>query len=379
MTQKKRVYLDNNSTTPLDPKALDAMMYDFGPIPRSASAIHSFGREARNELTKSRREISKVLKAHPDEIIFSSGATESNNFILKGFFKEIFPKRIVTSKIEHSSVFKLIEKYKEEGGDVLYLDVGEEGFVSLDDVEAALDDKPALIALMAVNNETGVKTDYKKIAELAYQHQIPYFSDGVALLGKELFEIVPGISAMTFSGHKLHAPKGIGFAYLHSSFNLPALIEGGAQEHGVRAGTQNLAGILGLGKAIELLPSLLPEKARQMEKLRDHFEKSLQHELKDVIINGTGPRICNTSNLSFLGLEGEDLLMNLDLEGIAASHGSACSSGSLAPSRILTEMGLPKDQVKSGIRFSLSRMTIKEEIDLAIERIVGVVKKMRAL
>lgn len=377
MIEKERIYLDNNSTTPIDPKALDAMMYDYGLTPRNASSIHSFGREARNELTKARRAISKVLKAHPDEIIFSSGATESNNFILKGFFKEIFPKKIISSKIEHSSVFKLIENYRNEGGEVHYIEVGEEGFVSIDKVKEALDGQTALIALMAVNNETGVKTDYKKIAELAYEQNIPYFIDGVALLGKEPFEVVPGISAMTFSGHKLHAPKGIGFAYLEASYNLPPLIEGGAQEHGVRAGTQNLAGILGLGKAIEQLPSLLPDKTKQMDELRNHFEKSLQAELSDVVVNGTGPRVCNTSNLSFLGLDGESLLMNLDIEGIAASHGSACSSGSLQPSRILTEMGLSKDQIASAIRFSISRMTTQNEINQAIERISNVVKKMR--
>ena len=362
MEKDDRIYLDNNSTTPLDPKVFEAMLFDLCQTPRNPSSIHSFGREARNELTRARRVVSEILKVSPEELTFSSGATESNNFLLKGFLKNIFPKKVITTKLEHSSIFNIIEKYQKEGGAVHFLSVGEEGSPSIDEIKEEIKDA-GLIAIMAVNNETGVKTDYKEIAKLASQFKVPYLIDGVALLGKEPFEIVEGISAMTFSGHKLHAPKGVGLTYLSNEYELPSLIEGGAQEGKQRAGTHNFSGILGLSKAIELLPTLLPEKTLYMQNLRDYFEKSLLDELSDIQINGTGERVCNTSSIAFLGVDGESLLMNLDLNKVAASHGSACSSGSIAPSRILLGMGYSKEIVESSIRFSVSRMTEKEEVE----------------
>lgn len=373
-----RIYLDNNSTTQLDPLAFEAMLFDLKQIPRNPSSIHSFGQDARNELTRARRAIAHVLKVSPDELLFSSGATESNNYLLKGFFKKIFPKKIITTKLEHSSLFKLIEQYEKEGGEVHYLPVNEKGCPSLTDIQEALTNDCSLIVLMAVNNETGVKTNYQEIAKLAFENQVPYIVDAVALLGKEPFEIVQGITAATFSGHKLHAPKGVGLTYFATGHEIAPLIEGGNQENGKRAGTQNLSGILGFSKVIERLPYLLPAKTNEMQNLRDYFEKTLLDQLPDVVINGTSERICNTSNLAFLGLDGESLLMNLDLNKVAASHGSACSSGSLAPSRILLQMGYSKKRVESSIRFSVSRMTTQKEIEKALSIIIDVVKKMRA-
>lgn len=377
MKNDDRIYLDNNSTTPLDREVFQAMLFDLSSVPRNPSSIHSFGREARNELTRARRSVSEVLKVSPEELTFSSGATESNNFLLKGFLRNIFPRKVITSKLEHSSIFKIIENYQKDGGEVHFLSVDKNGIPSMCEIEDEIKNA-GLIVLMAVNNETGVKTDYKAIAKLAYKHKVPYLVDGVALLGKEPFEIVEGISGMTFSGHKLHAPKGIGLTYLSNEYELNSLIEGGAQEGGHRAGTHNFAGILGLSKAIELLPKLLPEKTNYMQSLKDHFENSILDQLSDVQINGGDDRICNTSSIAFLGVDGESLLMNLDLAKVAASHGSACSSGSIAPSRILMEMGYPKNIVESSIRFSISRMTQKEEIDRAISIIVDLVKKMKS-
>lgn len=377
MALDDHIYLDNNSSTPLDPLVFEAMLFDLCQIPRNPSSIHSFGREARNEMTKARRAIANVLRVSPDELTFSSGATESNNFLLKGFLKKVFPRRIITTKLEHSSIFKVIEKYREEGGEVHYLPVDERGAPQLEDLEEALSQETGLIVLMAVNNETGVKTNYSEIAKLAYEKKVPYLIDGVALLGKEPFEICEGISAMTFSGHKLHAPKGIGLSFLSAEYELDPLIMGGSQENGSRAGTHNLSGILGFSKAIEILPDLLPAKSFYMEGLQKTFEETLFSELTDIAINGEGQRICNTSNISFLGLDGESLLMNLDLHKVAASHGSACSSGSLAPSRILLEMGYSKERVESSIRFSISRMTTQKEIERALSIIIDVVKKMR--
>ena len=375
----RSIYLDNNSTTIIDPQVLEAMMFDFGDIPRNPSSIHSFGREARNELIRAVRAIADVFKVSPETLYFSSGATESNNFLLKGFFKKIFPKTVITSEIEHSSVFKLIQSYEESGGKVIYLPVDETGAPKMENLLAAIDSETALLTFMAVNNETGVKLDYKAIAKVAHERRIPFVIDGVALLGKEPFQMVPGITGMSFSGHKLHAPKGTGLTYLSEDVELEPLILGGNQQRGMRGGTYNLAGVLGLSKAIEMLPDILPEKTHAMAELRDHFEQLLQSQLKDVLINGSSERICNTSNLSFMGCDGESLLMNLDLAGLAASHGSACSSGSLAPSRILTAMGLSRERVDGSIRFSISRFTTKKDIERAAEIITDVVSKMRKI
>lgn len=382
MTNKRKqtapIYLDNNATTIIDPLVLDAMMFDFCDIPRNPSSIHSFGREARNELTRAIRAIAEVFKVSPETLYFSSGATESNNFLLKGFFKKIFPKPIITSEIEHSSVSKLIQAYQNNGGKVIYIPVDDTGAPKLTDVLNAIDKDTGLLTFMAVNNETGVKTDYKAIAKEAHARRIPFIVDGVALLGKETFEIVPGITGMSFSGHKLHAPKGVGLTYLSEEVELEPLILGGSQQRGMRGGTYNLAGVLGLSKAIEILPEILPKKTQEMAKLRDQFEKILQSELSDVLINGSAERVCNTSNLSFIGCDGESLIMNLDLAGVAATHGSACSSGALAPSRILTAMGLSKARVDSAIRFSISRFTTEREIDRAASIIIDVVNQMKS-
>ncbi len=379
MSKDNRIYLDNNSTTVLDPEALEAMQFDLCNIPRNPSCIHSFGRDARNELIKAKRAIADVLEVNPEEIYFSSGATESNNFLLKGFLKKVFPKEVLTTKLEHSSIYKIIEEYESQGGKVRFLPVDDTGAPKVEDLKEAISKETGLITLIAVNNETGAKTDYESIAQIADENQVPFVVDGVALLGKEPFKIVNGISGMTFSGHKLHAPKGIGITYLKDEFELSPLIIGGNQQNAMRAGTHNLLGILGFSKAIEILPSLLPKKTIEMQKLRDYFEETLQDQLKDVLINGGTNRICNTSNLSFLGCDGESLLMSLDMQGVVASHGSACSSGSLAPSRILSSMGYPKERVESAIRFSISRFTQKDELDRAISIIVKTVKKIRTL
>ena len=229
---------------------------------------------------------------------------------------------------------------------------------------------------MGVNNETGVKTDIQAIAAIAYEAGIPFLVDGVALLGKELFSIPLGVSAMCFSGHKLHAPQGTGFAFIRSNFKLHPLLTGGEQEFGHRGGTENVLGILSLAKAIEFLQAELPEASRRMLELRDKFENILLQELKNVSINGEGPRVVNTSNLAFSGVDGESLLINLDREGIAASHGSACSSGGLEPSRALLNMGLPLELVRSSIRFSLSRFTTESEILESCRLIIQIIRKL---
>lgn len=375
---KNRIYLDNNATTALDPKVFEAMCFDLCQIPRNPSSVHSFGQEARNELTRARRVIADSLGVEPEELLFSSGGSESNNYLLKGFFELIFPKQVITTRLEHSSILKNVEAYKLRGGSVQYLPVNQHGAPRIEDLRDAISEKTGLIVLMAVNNETGVKTDLQAFAKLAEEKNIPFIVDGVALMGKEPFKIFPGITAMSFSAHKFHGPKGVGITYLKSDYELPSMILGGGQEEGKRAGTHNLGGILGLSKAIELLDDHLPQETHRMENLRAKFESELQSRLEGVHVNGEGPRICNTSCLAFDGVDGESLMMNLDLQGIACSHGSACSSGSLKPSRVLSEMGLDPKRIHSSLRFALSRMTTEEEINRAVDIIEKTVKEMRA-
>jgi cysteine desulfurase len=372
-----RIFLDNNATTALDPQVFEAMCFDLCQIPRNPSSVHSFGQDARNALSRARRLIAASLGVHPEEILFTSGGSESNNHLLQGFFKKKFPKKVITTRLEHSSILKNVLKYQENGGEVVFLPVDEYGAPRLSDLEKEIDCRTGLIIVMAVNNETGVKTDLEGFARLAKTHHVPLIVDGVALLGKEPFKVLDGIAAMSFSAHKFHGPKGVGFTYLSSEYDLEPLIIGGGQEDGNRAGTHNLGGILGLAKAIEVLDHYLPQETERMESLRNHFEAELQKRLNNVQINGLGKRICNTSCIAFKGLDGESLLMNLDLKGVACSHGSACSSGSIAPSRVLTEMGLGKERVSSSLRFALSRMTTKEQIDRAIDLIVQSVEEMQ--
>ncbi|MCH9634753.1 MAG: Cysteine desulfurase NifS [Chlamydiae bacterium] len=375
----ERIYLDNNATTALDPKVFEAMCFDLCQLPRNPSAIHSFGQEARNELTRARRGLASSLGVLPDEILFSSGASESNNYLLRGFFEKIFPKKVITTQVEHSSILKNVQNYEKSGGRVTFLPIDERGAPQVEDLEKEIDAETGLIVVMAANNETGVKTDIEAFAKLAKEHSVPLCVDGVALMGKEPVKILDGITAMSFSAHKFHGPKGVGFAFLSSEYELSPLIIGGGQENGRRAGTQNLSGILGLCKAVELLGTLLPTETKRMEALRDYFEAELKRQLKGIFINGTDARVCNTSSIAFEGIDGESLLMALDLKGLACSHGSACISGSVAPSRVLSEMGLKLDRVNASIRFAMSRMTTQNEVERAIQIIVQSVNEIREL
>jgi cysteine desulfurase len=266
---------------------------------------------------------------------------------------------------------------EKKGARVTYLPVSFSGAPTLSQIEEAILPETKLVVLSAVNTETGVKIDLSSIAAMLERRQIPLIVDAVAWMGKEPLFIPSSIVGMAFSGHKFHAPKGVGFVYLRSQETIEPLIQGGGQEASLRSGTENLLGIIGLAKAIELLKEELPLATIRMQELRDRLEKGLIEEISDVHLNGKGPRICNTSNLAFEGVEGEMLLMYLDQAGIAISHGSACSAGALEPSRILLNMGIPRKRASSSIRFSLSRFTTQEEIDACIYHTTLIVKKLR--
>lgn len=373
---KQKIYLDNNATTSVDPLVIEVILSSLKSCFGNPSSSHSYGKEARNRLQKARDEISKYLQVSSREIIFTSGATEALNLVLKGLLENT-KTHVITSNVEHSAVYSTLKSLESESIPISFLPVGMHGSVTLENVKKAYRPNTSLIVLMAVNNETGVKTDIDSIAAFAKEKGIHFVVDGVALLGKEHFEIPEGVSAMCFSGHKLHAPKGIGFAFIRKSLKSKPLIIGGNQEFGLRGGTENITGIIALQEAIRLLTPDLAASSKRMEKLRDKFEQTLLEQLPNICVNGQGPRIVNTSNICFKGVEGELLMAHLDREGLMVSLGSACASGALEPSRVLLNMGLTTDDASSSIRFSLSRFTTEEEIDQAIQIVINTVHRLQ--
>lgn len=374
---EKTIYLDNNATTMLLPEVIEAVTAALNASNEAnPSSIHSFGQKARFRLTEARQSIADYLQVRPHEIIFTSGGTEGMNMLLKGLAQKN-RGHLISSNVEHSCVATTISLLEQQGIACSLLEADSWGAVRPEAIEQALRADTCLITLMAANNETGVKTDIEAIAAIAEHAKIPFIVDAVAFFGKEPLKIPRGVTAMAFSGHKFHAPKGVGFVYVRSSTKINPLLTGGEQEFGRRAGTENLLGITGMAKAVEIVQSDLHEANERMSQLRDLLENELMRSLEGVTINGDGQRICNTSNLAFAGVEGEVLLAALDMVGVAVSHGSACSSGALEPSRILRNMGYSKEIAASSIRFSLSRQTTQDDIMRCVQLIVRTVNKLR--
>lgn len=357
----KRIYLDHNATTPIDPLVAEVMMQEFAKGPQNPSSVHFFGQEAKKTLLTSRQTIARFLKVKPQEILFTSGGTESMNLLIRG---SLPPKgaHLITTDLDHPCVYENMQTLEQAGYHVSFLSPGKAGAPSPKQVVAAIRQDTKLIILSAVNSETGVKLDIDSIAKIAQEANIPLILDGVALLGKEPFAIPHGVTGMGFSAHKFHGPRGIGFCFLRSGSPLSPLFLGGNQESHLRAGTENLPGIVGLATAISLLEKEGKAYSAHMHHLRDLFEKTLKKSIPNLQINGAGPRVANTSNLCFPGVDGESLLIHLDMKGIAASHATACSAGALEVSRVLLNMGLPKEEASCSLRFSFSRMNTEEEV-----------------
>jgi cysteine desulfurase len=370
-----RIYLDNNATTALAPEVLSAMHTALSCGPANPSSIHSFGREAKTKLLYSRESIAAYFGVKPKELVFTSGGTEAINFLLRGATLPLPRGKILTSSIEHSSVEATLCWLENEGWKVERLPVRSLGAVEVKAIEKAFDETVKLLVFGAVNSETGVKAPIEEIAALALSKSIPLIVDGVAWLGKESFSFYPGISAVAFSSHKIHGPKGVGVAIARIPLKVAPLLTGGSQEGGKRAGTENLEGIIGFAKAIELLKSV---NYGIITELRDRFEQLLIEEC-GATVNGQGSRICNTSNLYFPRIDGETMLIQLDTAGIAASHGSACSAGAQEPSRVLLNMGCNDKEARSSLRFSLSRYTTRSEIEAAAAIISKIVTSLRAI
>jgi len=369
----QRIYFDNNATTLLDPRVFKAMLKDLSGPPANPSSVHWFGQQAKNLLMNARQSAASFFQAKSDEIVFTSSGTESLNMMLRGLKPG---GHLITSAIEHSAMYKTIRSLEAGGTTVSYLPVGLWGAPLPQTIDCAIKPDTRAIALSLSNGETGVKIDAMAIAEIAKKQGVPLLLDCVSYAGKERLPVHPGISAMCISGHKFHGPKGVGILFRRSSLKLNPLITGGNQEYQMRAGTENLAGILGLTEALKILSETQDEIAAHLLGLRLHFEKGLM-SLSDIRIHGEGPRISNTSNVAFLGVDGETLFMQLDLAGVAVSQGSACSSGALEPSRVLMQMGIEKKVAQSSLRFSFGRTNTQEEVERALEIIAHIVKKLR--
>lgn len=373
------IYLDNNATTPIDPQVLATVVETLQQVYGNPSSAHTIGKKAKAVITNARHTIADYFNVRPDEIIFTSGATEGINLLLKGLFDGNWNGHLITTDVEHSSVYNCATYLEKLGCEVSYLQVGSYGATTAEAVEEAIRPDTRVIAIMAVNNETGVVTDIAAIASVAEKHNIPFIVDGVAWIGKAEIALPRGVSALCFSGHKIHAPKGVGVAYINKKLKVAPQMLGGEHEYGMRAGTENVSGIAAIAQAIKILEAKLPESIKHMQSLRDTFEKQLFDNLQGLSINGQGPRICNCSNIAFDSIDGEALLAQLDMHNIACSHGSACSSGALEPSRVLLNMGIPPSLARASIRFSLSRMTTEVEVLQAASTIIELVNKQYSL
>ncbi|MGB1217014.1 MAG: IscS subfamily cysteine desulfurase [Saprospiraceae bacterium] len=380
------MYLDNNATTPTDPRVVEKMIpYFTNMFGNAASRNHPFGWEAEEGVDYAREQVAKLIGANEKEIIFTSGATESDNLAIKGVF-EMYARKgnhIITLTTEHKAVLDACKKVEKKGGEVTYLDVQEDGRVDLAALEAAITDKTILISIMYANNETGVIQPMKEIGALCEKHGVLFMSDITQAAGKIPVDVKEtGIHLAAFTAHKMYGPKGVGALFVNRKgprVKVTAQIDGGGHERGMRSGTLNVPGIVGFGKAAELALEEMESDNKRISALRDKLQSALIDKLEEVVINGNVEhRMPNVTNMSFKHVEGEGLMMTFN-QNIALSSGSACTSASLEPSYVLKALGLADELAVSSLRFSLGRFTTEEDIDETIEAIAKGVDHMRSL
>ena len=382
---QRLIYLDNNATTPTDPRVVDAMLPWFYENPgNAASRNHPFGWKAEEAVDYAREQVAQLINADPKEIIFTSGATESDNLALKGIY-EMYSRKgnhVITVKTEHKAVLDTCDRIEKMGGEVTYLDVNREGLIDLQELENAIKPTTILVAVMWANNETGVIQPMKEIGDICAKHGVLFFSDATQAVGK--IPVDPrevGVHLMAFTGHKMYGPKGVGALYVsrkNPRVKVTAQMDGGGHERGMRSGTLNVPAIVGFGKAAELARLEMAQDAERLSQLRDKLETGLC-QLEETYINGSREhRMPHVTNISFKHVEGEGLMMTFN-QNIAVSSGSACTSASLEPSYVLVALGLGDDLAHSSIRFSLGRFTTEEDVDYAIDALTQGVNHMRDL
>jgi cysteine desulfurase len=377
--------MDNHATTPVDPRVLEAMLpYFTERFGNAASRNHAFGWEAEKAVDNARKQIADLIGATPKEIIFTSGATESNNLAIKGVAEMYGEKgnHIITSLTEHKAVLDTCKRLEKQGYRVTYLPVGKDGRIDLRMLEEAITDQTILITIMYANNEIGVLQPVAGIGQIAKKRKVLFHSDAVQAVGKVPVNVnAEGIDLLSLSGHKIYGPKGVGALYVRRKnprVQLVAQMDGGGHERGMRSGTLNVPGIVGLGKACELCAQEMPEETRRLSYLRDKLRERIMAELDEVYVNGSlEHRLPHNINLSFAYVEGESLLMGI--HDVAVSSGSACTSATLEPSYVLKALGVGEDLAHTSIRFGLGRFNTEEEVDYVIKRVVEVVRKLRDL
>ena len=381
---KLPIYLDNNSTTPLDPRVLEAMMpYLTDVFGNAASRNHPFGWAAEEGVDYAREQIGKLINCDPKEIIFTSGATESDNLGIKGVFEMYSQKgnHVITATTEHKAILDTCKHIEKLGGRVTYLPVDEKGLISLEELEAAMTPQTILVSIMYGNNETGTINNIREIARIAHSHGALFMTDGTQAVGKIPVDVIAdGIDIMAFTAHKMYGPKGVGALYVRRKnprVKVTSQMDGGGHERGMRSGTLNVPGIVGLGKACELARLEMDADTARLSVMRDRLEKELM-TMEETYVNGSVEhRLPHVTNISFKYVEGEGLMMGV--KDLAVSSGSACTSASLEPSYVLKALGLSDDLAHSSLRFGLSRFTTDEQIDYAIGHVKEAVTKLREM
>lgn len=380
----KLIYLDNAATTKTAPEVLDAMLPYFSEYYGNPSSIYDFAQKSKEAVTKGRQQIADALNTRKEDIYFTAGGSEADNWALKATFEAYKSKgnHIITTKIEHHAILHTCEYLeKERGAKITYLDVDENGVVRLDELEKAITPETILISVMFANNEIGTIQPIKEIGEIAKEHGIIFHTDAVQAYAHVPINVDEyHIDMLSVSGHKFNGPKGIGFLYIRTGLKLRSFIHGGSQERKRRGGTENVPGIVGMGKAVEIAMANLAERTAYEVELRDYLINRVLSEVPYVRLNGHRTnRLPNNANFAFQFIEGESLLIMLDMQGICGSSGSACTSGSLDPSHVLLAIGLPHEIAHGSLRLTLSEETTKEDIDFTVDEIKKIVEKLRSM
>ena len=379
--ERKVVYLDNAATTKVRPEVVETMIPFFTENYGNASAIYSVGAKAKEALTDARSKVAALIGANTDEIYFTAGGSEADNWALKATAELLKDKgkHIITSKIEHHAILHTCEYLEKNGFEVTYLDVDSDGIVSPEAVEAAIRPDTILVSIMFANNEIGTIEPIKEIGEVVHKHGIYFHTDAVQAFGQVHINVDEmNIDMLSASGHKLYGPKGVGMLYIRKGIKIKSFVHGGAQERKRRAGTENIPGIAGFGKACEIAAATLDERIKKESELRDYLIGRLEKEIPYTKINGSRiNRLPNNVNACFRFIEGESMLIMLDGKGICGSSGSACTSGSLDPSHVLLAIGLPHEIAHGSLRISIGKYNTKEEVDYLIENLVEIVERLR--
>jgi cysteine desulfurase len=379
----KRVYFDHNATTPVAPEVLAAMLPYFCEAYGNASSIHAFGQEAREAVERARSSVAALVGAQASEITFSSGGTESNNQAILGILGNALAagRHVITSAIEHVAVLDPCRELAKHGADLTILPVDRDGLLNPEDVRRAIRPDTVLITVMLANNELGTVEPIEEIGKIAAQHGIVFHSDAVQAAGKTPIDVTRlGVHLLSLAAHKFYGPKGVGALYVRKGTQLKPLLYGGHSERDRRPGTEDVAAIAGMGKAAELTRLNMQEESSRLGTLRDILEKGLMERIPHSWVNGAqAPRTPNTTNMTFPFVEGEAMVIALDLKGIACSTGAACSSGAVEPSHVLTAIGLAAEDARATLRLSLGRQTTREEIDFALETIPAVIERLRQI